>query len=358
MGENMQATDFSNAVIFGQEDYVGRLAAYFSKLLPQGDLQSFSFPLSTDNPSQYVFSYDAYDEELRKMDKGRKILVAFGNAYRPEATKHLHTLGFRDICFYDSELDNELKRDYFKQEFAERNKPFSLVCEPKTVAVYMARHVKDKILKSYPGELPSWVIPIQVGASLTKERVADVTDDIGDNISDRNRHYSEMTAFYWMWKHGTADYLGICHYRRLWKDLDVIVKRLQEDAFDVVLPMPTVCLHSVFEDYLKKFIPDVYPVMLDVLKDMSPEYYESSREIFAGKVFYASNMLIARREVLDSLCSWMFPMVMEIEKRVGDLPDAYANRYAGFCTERLITLYFLSNKQNWRIGHAEKIFVE
>lgn len=354
----MKATDFSNAVIYGQHDYVGRLAIYFDKLLPQEKLQMFSFPLNTDNPSAYVFPYGAYDEELRSLDKNRKIIAAFGNAYRSKAEEHLRGLGFWDICPYDSELDNELKREYFKREFAERHRHFDLVSEPKSVAVYMARHVKDKPLKKYPGALPSCVIPIQVGASLTEERVADITDDVGDNISARNRHYSEMTAFYWMWKHGKADYLGLCHYRRLWKDLDVIVKRLQEDAFDVILPMPTVCLHSVFEDYLKKFIPDVYPVMLDVLKEMSPDYYESSKEIFSGNVFYASNMLIARRETIDSLCRWMFPIVLEIEKRVGDLPDAYANRYAGFCTERLITLYFLRNKQNWRIGHAEKIFIE
>lgn len=354
----MKVADFCNAVIYGQYDYVGRLVIYFDKLLPQEKLQGFSFPLNTDNPSAYVFPYDAYDEELMQLDKSRKIIVAFGNTYRSQAEEHLRSLGFRDICSYDSELDNELKREYFKREFAERKKSFALVNEPKTVAVYMARHVKDKALKNYPKKLPPWVIPIQVGASLTEERVAGITDDVGDNISDRNRHYSEMTAFYWMWKHGQADYLGLCHYRRLWKDLDIIVKRLQEDAFDVILPMPTVCLHSVFEDYLKKFIPNVYPVMLDVLKEMSPDYYECSKEIFAGNVFYASNMLIARREAIDSLCSWMFPMVMEIENQVGDLPDAYANRYAGFCTERLITLYFLCNKQNWRIGHAEKIFIE
>ena len=32
-------------------------------------------------------------------------------------------------------------------------------------------------------------------------------------------------------------------------------------------------------------------------------------------------MCILKRNVLEDLCRWMFPIVFEIEKRVGDLPD-------------------------------------
>ena len=49
----------------------------------------------------------------------------------------------------------------------------------------MAKFDKDKPLKN-PQVLPEWLIPIQVGAALTQEKVADVSDDIGDNISSKN----------------------------------------------------------------------------------------------------------------------------------------------------------------------------
>ena len=68
-------------------------------------------------------------------------------------------------------------------------------------------------------------------------------------------------------------------------------------------------------------------------------------------------MCILRRSVLHDLCEWMFPIVMEVERLVGELKDTYYNRYAGFCTERLITLYFLYNKHSWRIAHVEKVFL-
>ena len=45
-------------------------------------------------------------------------------------------------------------------------------------------------------KMPEWVIPIQAGAILSEKKIADVTDDTGDNISERNKDYSETTAFY------------------------------------------------------------------------------------------------------------------------------------------------------------------
>ena len=55
----------------------------------------------------------------------------------------------------------------------------------------MAKFDKDKPLKN-PQVLPEWLIPIQVGAALTQEKVADVSDDIGDNISSKNANYCDL----------------------------------------------------------------------------------------------------------------------------------------------------------------------
>ena len=343
-------------IIFGQADYAHRIAKY----IRDGATKIFSFPLSGDDPTAYIFDFSRYDDELKNIPKNAAIIVAFGRKYLTTAAEHLRGLGFTDLRLFDAPMDNEMKKAFFKREFALRGKTFSLIDEigeEKSVRVYMAKSVVDKPAPNFPKRLSKYITPIQVGAALTDKRIADVTDDTGDNISARNRHYSETTALYWMWKNVAADYLGLCHYRRLWKNLDAIADALQGGDYDVVLPVPTLCADSVMKDYMERYIPDVYPTMLDVLREMSPEYYEASWEIYGGDVFYACNMLIAKRETLDSLCGWMFPMVEEIENRVGDLPDAYQNRYAGFCAERLITLYFLRNKQKWRIAHAEKIFV-
>lgn len=345
-------------LIFGQQDYAERLKCYFLEISAQEKTEIFSFPLEAQNPSKYVFDFSLYDEELSHIGKDIPIIVAFGNKYQKAAVKHLKEIGFTHIRLFDSDMDNELKKAYFKKQFATEQREFSLINEAKSVIVYMAKNIVDKPLKNYSSNLSSHVIPIQVGAALTDKKITDLTDDVGDNISNRNRHYSETTALYWMWKNAEADYLGLCHYRRLWKDLDAIVDKLQNDVIDVVLPLPTWVEPSVMEGHLKHYTPRVWEVMMDVLRRKSPEYHEAAQKIYAGNIFYACNMLIAKRYVLNQLCTWMFPMVMEVEALVGDLPDSYHNRYCGFCTEQLITLYFLYNKQNHRIAHAEKIFIE
>jgi len=43
-------------------------------------------------------------------------------------------------------------------------------------------------------------------------------DDSGDNISDKNAHYGELTGHYWLWKNLLpsldTEYVGVCQYRR------------------------------------------------------------------------------------------------------------------------------------------------
>jgi len=345
--------------VFGQQDYAERIIRYLEKMSSHSRNKVFPFPLSEQNPSEQVFDFSLHDEQLDKLEKTMPIIVAFGAKHQEEATQYVRERGFTDVRLFDASMDNTLKKSFFKNIFAGESRDFSLINEAKSVIVYMAKSIVDQPLKRAPTEEVSpHIVSIQVGATLTDKKIADITDDTGENISDRNHHFSETTALYWMWKNAEADYLGLCHYRRLWKDLDIIANNLQSGVVDVVLPLPTWVTPSVKEGHLKHYTPEVWETMMNILKRHSPKYYEFAQTTFEGNIFYASNMLIAKRHVLNHLCAWMFPIVMETEKIVGDLPDPYYNRYCGFCTEQLITLYFLYNEKNWRIAHAEKIFIE
>ena len=57
--------------------------------------------------------------------------------------------------------------------------------------------------------------PIQVNTAVNNIRIENILhDDEGENISEKGKAYSELTAIYWAWKNCDADYIGFNHYRR------------------------------------------------------------------------------------------------------------------------------------------------
>lgn len=58
-------------------------------------------------------------------------------------------------------------------------------------------------------------LPIQVGKALHPDLdLGFQPDNTGENISEKNPYYSELTAIYWAWKNCNADFIGLVHYRR------------------------------------------------------------------------------------------------------------------------------------------------
>ena len=96
-------------------------------------------------------------------------------------------------------------------------------------------NIKILIAAHKPFKVPEgkYFLPVHVGrkiaTSLSKDGKINKTeyqwllknavgDETGDNISDKNRFYSECTALYWAWNNynelGNPDYIGLMHYRR------------------------------------------------------------------------------------------------------------------------------------------------
>ena len=88
--------------------------------------------------------------------------------------------------------------------------------------LFIAKFYKDQSLTDKYA-IPEWMIPIQAGTALCSERVADIVDCDGENISEKNGNYSELTALYWIWKNrlltkaadNGTEYYGLAHYRRI-----------------------------------------------------------------------------------------------------------------------------------------------
>ena len=82
-------------------------------------------------------------------------------------------------------------------------------------------------------------------------------DNDGENISELNPMYCELTAQYWAWKNLDADYYGFCHYRRYF---NFTSKEYKEDAYgNIVEQYPgeyTIEKYGLDEDNIRKVIGD------------------------------------------------------------------------------------------------------
>lgn len=77
------------------------------------------------------------------------------------------------------------------------------------IKILVAQHKEAKV---YANDV---YIPIQVGKALSQIDLGIQGDNTGDNISDLNPFYCELTAQYWAWKNlSDVEYIGLCHYRR------------------------------------------------------------------------------------------------------------------------------------------------
>ena len=100
-------------------------------------------------------------------------------------------------------------------------------------------------------------------------------------------------------------------------------------------------------------------MMMEGMKTLCPEYLKAARELSKGRFYYAYNMFLMRREILEKYCQWLFPLLFYCEERCsGRERDSYQGRYIGFLAEHLMSIYFLYHEKEYKVVHARKHFVE
>lgn len=173
-------------------------------------------------------------------------------------------------------------------------------------------------------------------------------DDIGDNISEKNANYCELTGIYWLWKHCKDSYVGLVHYRRFFsryffqnkilKEKDVIPKL---EKYDIILPFKRTLPLPVGEEYcnVSGYKKDL-DKLGEIIKEKYPDCYACYQDTLAGNKVYFANMMICKKELFDEYCSWLFDLLFELEKHV-DMTgyNDYQKRIYGFLSERLLTVY-------------------
>lgn len=225
--------------------------------------------------------------------------------------------------------------------------------------LYMAKFYKDKPLTSeYP--VPEWIIPIQVGASLCRERVAGILDCDGENISGKNGNYSELTALYWIWKNRLLpesvtpeyEYYGLTHYRRILELSEDDVLRLADNDVDAVLPYPMPYEPNIEAHHERYLREKDWNAVLEAISEIRPDYKELCSSVLRQKYLYNYNIMLARKRVLADYCEWLFPVLERVEQLSEPKGTERNDRYIGYVGETLATLYFMANRKKLHITHA------
>jgi lipopolysaccharide biosynthesis glycosyltransferase len=250
--------------------------------------------------------------------------------------------------------------------------------------------IKIFVVCHKPAYVPDnpYLYPIQVGTLLADRPIEGMLhDNTGDNISEKNRSYCELTAQYWAWKNVDADYYGFFHYRR-YLSFDPSIKRddgwgniafdqIDEKAiqelrlnpddmrrlitkYDVITvkgrPYPAIVKKGKRMDVYSEYgtVPfqhrEDLDAVLHILLKKYPEFKEAADEYMHSTKAYECNMFIMKKEIFMNYAAWLFDILAEAERKIDTAWYSVEEyRVFGYLAERLCGIYYTWLKKNGNV---------
>lgn len=213
------------------------------------------------------------------------------------------------------------------------------------MSIYIVSHKRFDIPKTPDGYIPFFV---GVDREMLASEVG-IMDGTGDNIAELNGSFCELTALYWIWRNDRSRIKGLVHYRRMFLEpgdcnelLSVATAQKLLDDCDVIVPQKYWLLSTVAGHYSSHHSAGDLKALEEVMKDYSPEYIDAFRSCLGMHFTYPYNMMVSRSSFLDAYCSWLFPILFELARRI-KVGDGYQSRVFGFLSERMLNAYIIHN---------------
>lgn len=209
-------------------------------------------------------------------------------------------------------------------------------------------------------------LPVQVGSE-GKKSIGFQRDNEGDNISEKNPSFCELTGLYWAWKNLTCDYLGLAHYRRHFtmsskrilnkeKTAEKKIKSVlhTEEAERLVSEYPIILprkrkyyIETLYSHYAHSHYAVHLDVTREIIKERHPEYLAAFDAVMKQRSGYMFNMYIMRKELSDQYCEWLFDILFELEKRMdGSELSAFQGRFYGRVSEIIFNVWLKYQIEN------------
>ncbi len=221
--------------------------------------------------------------------------------------------------------------------------------EPMKISILVAAH------KPYPMPGEAIYLPVQVGAK-GKDSIdpAWARDDAGENISEKNPTFCELTGLYWAWKNLDADAVGLCHYRRypgrpgirrLGGKGGRLLTGAEAEALlskaDLILPKKRhYWIETRGSQYAHAHHAEDLRCVEGILSERCPEYLPAWKHMLSTRSGHICNMFVMPRRLFDPYCEWLFGILFEAERRLDiDGYSAQDRRVFGFLGERLLDVW-------------------
>ncbi len=222
------------------------------------------------------------------------------------------------------------------------------------VTIIVATH------KKYTMPKDKMYLPIHVGADGKTDELGNpldigyTKDNTGDNISEKNASFCELTGLYWAWKNLDSEYIGLSHYRRHFScgkksnnPFDNVLKYKELipmlDEYAIFVPKKRkYYIESLYSHYAHTHYVSHLKATKKIIAKKYPDYLKYFDVVVNRTYGYMFNMMIMRHDLFDDYCSWLFSILFELEKKIGkenaDLSD-FHKRFYGRVSEIIFNVW-------------------
>ena len=336
----------------------------------------------------YRFLRDVVYEQLQSTKAGKPTVLGERRTYLEDALNIMNAPYFQTSSERFNAMRDIAQLHIRDLETLEQRKRW----DSQRVRIFVTTH---KNVDTFESDV---LQPVQVGDKSGGRRFTwTLHDDDGENISELNPMYCELTTQYWAWKNVDADYYGFCHYRRYF---DFSPERHEENSWGEIMDSyvneasqhryclddESICcavegfdvITTEFKDLRRFPSGGATPIehyrsavrlhyadlehVIEILKDMHPDYAQDADEFLNGNVSCFCNMFVMRKAVFQAYCAWLFPI---LERFVQETDMSHysqeALRTPGHLSERLFNIYYRHQMRtgcNWKTKQVQCVHFE
>ena len=198
-------------------------------------------------------------------------------------------------------------------------------------------------------------LPVHVGRE-GKAPLPYQPDNEGKNISEKNPSFCELTGLYWAWKNLDCDYLGLAHYRRHFtvrskkyqkhhtlmecvlssKELKCLIPKYQ-----IIVPKKrNYYIETLYSHYAHTHYAEHLDITREIIGEKYPDDLENFDRVMKRTSGYMFNMYIMEKSLSDQYCEWLFDILFELERRMGEKEySSFQGRFYGRVSELLFNVW-------------------